>query len=166
MHWHCELNTPPHLQESNCDLLQDTFYIAMNSAILAMKNKKEHKQSPPSSHMCFIHVLSSQVAPISPDAGVRDMIGLRGKGSEPVFLPFGLWRCLQSSANNPLTFLSQTVKPVLTLRQHRRKTGPNEREHGHWVPTGDWIFQLTFSYLSVSSQPLPWRRCSWRPHPD
>lgn len=49
MHRHCVLNIPPHLQ--------DTFYIAMNSAILAMKNKKEHRESPPPYHvlsMCFL----------------------------------------------------------------------------------------------------------------
>lgn len=49
MHWHCVLNTPPHLQ--------DTFYIAINSAILAAGNKKERRKSPPPSHvfsMCLL----------------------------------------------------------------------------------------------------------------
>lgn len=120
-----------------------------------MKNKKEHKQSPPPSHMCFIHVLSSQVAPISPDAGVRDRIGLRRKSSEHVCLPFGLRRCLQSSANNPLTFLRQTVEPVLALRQHPRKTGPIGRET--WSLSPNWWLdlptdvQLPVNLLSTST---------------
>lgn len=43
MRWHCVLNTPPHPQ--------DTFYIAINSAILAAGNKKERRKSPPPSHV-------------------------------------------------------------------------------------------------------------------
>lgn len=67
MHWHCVFNTPPHPQ--------DTFYIAINSAILAAGNKKERRKPPPPS--CFIHVLASWVAPISPAAG-RLGAGVRG----------------------------------------------------------------------------------------
>lgn len=40
MHWHCVLNTPPHPQ--------DTFYIAINSAIVAAGNKERRKSPPPS----------------------------------------------------------------------------------------------------------------------
>lgn len=44
------LNIPPHAQ--------DTFYIAINSAILAAGNKEGRKYPPPS-RLCFIHVFSS-----------------------------------------------------------------------------------------------------------
>lgn len=73
-----------------------------------------------------------------------------GERSEHVWVPFGPWRFLESSANSPLTLLWRTVRTVLALRQHPRKAGLMGRN----MVTEDWLFQLTPCCLSTSLQPL------------